>query len=98
MVRSARVSVIVGRPALYGSESRKRGWRMDDGRWSSRAFAILHPLSSILAFATLTAVSTVLIGYRGSGKSTIGERLADRLWQKFVDTDDLVIKKAGKPI
>ena len=43
-------------------------------------------------------MSTVLIGYRGSGKSTIGARLADRLWQKFVDTDDLVAKKVGKPI
>jgi shikimate kinase len=43
-------------------------------------------------------VSTVLIGYRGSGKSTIGARLADRLWQKFVDTDELVVKKAGSPI
>jgi shikimate kinase len=43
-------------------------------------------------------VSTVLIGYRGSGKSTIGARLADRLWQKFVDTDDLIAQKAGTSI
>ena len=40
-------------------------------------------------------MSVALIGYRGSGKSTVGKRLADRLWQKFVDTDDLVIKLAG---
>ncbi|MGB7158450.1 MAG: shikimate kinase [Tepidisphaeraceae bacterium] len=40
-------------------------------------------------------MSIVLIGYRGSGKSTIGKRLADRLWQPFVDTDDLVVRKAG---
>src|ERR1051325_5153600 len=43
-------------------------------------------------------MSIVLIGYRGSGKSTIGRKLADRLWLKFVDTDDLIIKKAGKAI
>jgi shikimate kinase len=43
-------------------------------------------------------MSILLIGYRGSGKSTIGKRLADRLWQPFVDTDDLVVKKAGKNI
>ena len=43
-------------------------------------------------------MSTVLIGYRGSGKSTLGHKLADRLWQKFVDTDDLVVAKAGKSI
>jgi shikimate kinase len=43
-------------------------------------------------------MSVALIGYRGSGKSTVGKRLADRLWQPFVDTDELVIKKAGKNI
>jgi|SRR5688500_626362 len=43
-------------------------------------------------------MSIFLIGYRGSGKSTVGRKLADRLWQPFVDTDDLVVKKAGKTI
>jgi shikimate kinase len=43
-------------------------------------------------------MSVVLIGYRGSGKSTVGKRLADRLWQPFVDTDDLIVRKAGKSI
>jgi len=43
-------------------------------------------------------VSILLIGYRGSGKSTIGLKLADRLWQSFVDTDQLVVRKAGKTI
>ena len=43
-------------------------------------------------------MSTVLIGYRGCGKSTIGQKLADHLWQKFVDTDRMVIQKAGKSI
>src|SRR2546426_367574 len=43
-------------------------------------------------------MSIVLIGYRGSGKSTIGQKLADRLWQDFIDTDQLIIKRAGKSI
>lgn len=43
-------------------------------------------------------MSIILLGYRGCGKTTIGKRLADRLWQKFVDTDDLVTKAAGKTI
>ena len=43
-------------------------------------------------------MSIVLIGYRGCGKTTIGRRLADRLWWPFVDTDDIVQKKAGKSI
>ena len=43
-------------------------------------------------------MSIALLGYRGSGKSTIGKRLADRLWQPFVDTDELVVRKAGMSI
>jgi shikimate kinase len=43
-------------------------------------------------------MSIVLIGYRGCGKTTIGRRLADRLWWPFVDTDDIVMKKVGKSI
>ena len=43
-------------------------------------------------------MSIALVGYRGSGKSTVGKRLADNLWQKFVDTDEMVTKKAGKTV
>lgn len=43
-------------------------------------------------------MSTVLLGYRGSGKTTIGRRLADRLWQKFIDTDQMITAAAGKTI
>src|SRR5687768_8593639 len=43
-------------------------------------------------------MSTVLIGYRGSGKTTIGQKLADRLWQELVDTDALIVQRAGQSI
>jgi shikimate kinase len=43
-------------------------------------------------------MSIILIGYRGSGKTTIGRKLADRLWQDLVDTDQLIVKKSGKAI
>lgn len=43
-------------------------------------------------------MSIGLIGYRGSGKTTLGRRLADRLWQKFVDTDERIVALAGKSI
>lgn len=43
-------------------------------------------------------MSVFLIGYRGSGKSTIGRKLADRLWQTFLDSDELIVKQAGKTI
>ena len=35
-------------------------------------------------------MSIVLVGYRGCGKTTIGRRLADRLWQPFADTDEMI--------
>jgi shikimate kinase len=40
----------------------------------------------------------VLLGYRGSGKTTIGRRLAGRLNVSFVDTDDLIVTAAGRTI
>jgi shikimate kinase len=43
-------------------------------------------------------LNVVLIGYRGSGKSAVGEELAKKLEKKFVDTDELIEKKAGKTI
>jgi len=43
-------------------------------------------------------MNIILIGYRGSGKSTVGRRLADRLKMKFVDTDDLIEERYGAPI
>ena len=40
----------------------------------------------------------VLVGLSGSGKSTIGRLLAERLGRPFVDTDDLIVQRAGMPI
>ena len=39
-----------------------------------------------------------MVGYRGCGKTTIGRRLADRLWQPFADTDEMIVRGAGKTI
>jgi shikimate kinase len=43
-------------------------------------------------------VNLILIGYRGSGKSTVGAILAERLLRRFVDLDRVVTEQAGKPI
>ncbi|MEK6959286.1 MAG: shikimate kinase [archaeon] len=39
-----------------------------------------------------------LVGYRGTGKTSIGKKLAGIIKASFVDTDELIVKKAGKPI
>ena len=40
----------------------------------------------------------VFIGAPGAGKSTIGKRVARALEVDFVDTDALIVERAGKPI
>ena len=40
----------------------------------------------------------VLIGYRGSGKTTVGRLLAGRLGVAFFDCDELIVAREGKPI
>tara|TARA_R110002096_G_scaffold24760_20_gene78022 strand:+ start:4034 stop:4567 length:534 start_codon:yes stop_codon:yes gene_type:complete len=40
----------------------------------------------------------ILIGFMGTGKSTVGQKIADSLDFEFVDTDSLVVEMAGKPI
>lgn len=43
-------------------------------------------------------MSIVLIGYRGSGKTTVGKLLAGRLGKPFVDADDQIVLRARKSI
>jgi shikimate kinase len=40
----------------------------------------------------------VLIGFMGTGKTTIGKIASERLGLEFVDTDDLIVEAAGEPI
>ena len=40
-------------------------------------------------------MNVVLIGYSGSGKTTIGRRLADKLWKDFVDVDREACRRFG---
>jgi shikimate kinase len=40
----------------------------------------------------------VLIGLPGAGKTTVGKLVADRLQAGFVDIDNVLIRKEGKPI
>ena len=40
----------------------------------------------------------VLTGFMGTGKSTVGRLVAQQLQRPFVDSDDLIIERAGKSI
>ncbi len=43
-------------------------------------------------------MNIVLIGYRGTGKTAVGEKLAEKLNRRLVRTDELIIEKAGTSI
>jgi shikimate kinase len=43
-------------------------------------------------------VNLILIGFRGSGKSTVGPLLAKRLGWRFVDVDALVAQRQGRTL
>lgn len=43
-------------------------------------------------------MSIVLIGYRGSGKTTVGRILAGRMGSAFVDCDEIIVARQGKSI
>ena len=43
-------------------------------------------------------MNIVLVGMPGSGKTSVGKKLAEHFSKSFVDTDDLIIRSQNKPI
>lgn len=46
----------------------------------------------------MTTRHLVLVGLMGSGKSSVGRRIADRLRRPFVDTDARIERQAGRTV
>jgi shikimate kinase/3-dehydroquinate synthase len=42
--------------------------------------------------------NVVLVGFMGSGKSTVGPKLAQRMGRPFVDLDDVIVADAGRSV
>lgn len=40
----------------------------------------------------------ILVGFMGTGKTSVGKILAKRLGMRFIDMDDLIVERAGKSI
>jgi shikimate kinase len=40
----------------------------------------------------------VLVGFMGTGKTRVGKDVAERLGLEFIDMDDCIVERAGKPI
>lgn len=47
---------------------------------------------------TKNQANIILCGFMGTGKSAVGQRLAEKLKARFVDMDGLIEARAGKPI
>jgi len=45
-----------------------------------------------------STMNIILIGYRCSGKTSVGKRLARELDRPFVDTDNWLVEKAGRSV
>jgi shikimate kinase len=43
-------------------------------------------------------VNIILVGYRGAGKSTVGQLLARRMGWRFCDTDQIIAEQTGRSI
>jgi shikimate kinase len=48
--------------------------------------------------AAVPAGNVILVGFMGAGKSVCGRLLARRLGRCFVETDDMIVARAGKTI
>ena len=68
---------------------------------ASRFFIGITPdTTNEAVYNTLRAdkLNIVLTGMPGSGKSTVGKRIAKQLGRTFIDTDEEIVKTAGIPI
>ncbi|MCC7139630.1 MAG: type I 3-dehydroquinate dehydratase [Planctomycetes bacterium] len=93
------------RPAAFARAARARGLDVEDGgalllrqaagqalRFSGRPVA-----REVLGAALDPAGAVALVGPRGAGKSTVGRAVAARLGRPFVDTDDALARRVGRP-
>jgi shikimate kinase len=75
-------------------------------RWKKSGKSLLFPHAVATAnvqertamIKTRTIQNLALIGFMGTGKSSVGRALADQLNFQFVDTDELIETRAGKTI
>ncbi len=42
-------------------------------------------------------MNVILLGFRGSGKTAVGKKLADQLWATFVDVDEMIAAQFARP-
>jgi len=94
-----------GRPAAVAVAARARGLATEDGGQllvaqaaaQAAAFTGRPPPAGVLEDALAGGPTLVLVGPRGAGKTTVGRAVARGLGRPFVDTDDALARRAGRP-
>jgi shikimate dehydrogenase len=95
-------------PGAFAALAAAAGARVVDGptllrlqaRGQVEAFARRPPPCGVLEDALAggpAPSSIVLVGLRGAGKTTVGRAVAARLGRPFLDTDDDLARRAGRP-
>jgi shikimate 5-dehydrogenase/shikimate kinase len=94
-----------GGPAALAAAARARGLACLDGgdllvrqaAGQVRRFTGRDVDPRVLRLALAPATNLVLVGPRGAGKTTVGRRVASLLGRPFVDTDEVVARREGRP-
>lgn len=95
-----------GAPGGFAREARVRGFGVHDGGSLLVAQAAIQarrfspdrdPAPDVLAFALKARENLVLVGPRGAGKTSVARIVAARLGRPFVDTDDAIARRFGRP-
>ncbi len=66
--------------------------------WGLFDQSMSDPVAKIAETVQKSMRSIALIGMPGCGKSSVGSLLAEKTGRKFIDTDEIVVRIAGKPI
>jgi shikimate kinase len=94
-----------GAPAAFARAAAARGHAVVDGgallvgqaAAQAEAFTGRPVPAGVLEDALHAGPTLVLVGPRGAGKTSVGQAVARRLGRPFVDTDDLLARRAGRP-
>lgn len=94
-----------GAPAALARAAAARGLAVVDGgallvgqaAAQAEAFTGRPAPAGVLEDALLAGPTLVLVGPRGAGKTSVGRAVARRLGRPFVDTDDALARRAGRP-
>lgn len=83
---------------LLGHEAQRKVFAWQGSALSQQVEVLLGLVGlhrRIVPADRIRGMNVILFGYRGSGKTSVGKKLAEQLWKDFVDVDALVRERFG---